>query len=390
MNNTATKFHQHVSNLHNYWPHFNTVAYAIYNDKDVLLFNHPKCVNNDYITIPKSNDFNACTVILFEDFPTAIVDERLFSEFNQTYAVLIHELFHGYQYTYGESRFPNELVGIDYSLCEKNISLRIEEQNALYQALLTKDLASVHYFITLRNTRNSLFPQETGYEAAIESVEGPAHYVETKAFKTVAANEYEQYIEKTLTLLTEPIESHLQIRKSCYSSGLALCMLLDHFSPNWQHAFTQSQVSLFDLFKSFFQNNEMSITVPDHKQLAEIILHKDQLAKQAKFKQFEQATGYKIVMNGTFKVTSFDPMNITKYNNQAIHHHFIQLTIDDMSYIFTQPVHTTFEQNFMTIYQAILFVDTPPLLEHETITIMNNQLPISQLEQQNDIYYVTI
>ena len=94
MNNTATKFHQHVSDLHNYWPHFTTVAYAIYNDKDVLLFNHPKCVNNDYITIPKSNDFNACTVILFEDFPTAIVDERLFSEFNQTYAVLIHELFH--------------------------------------------------------------------------------------------------------------------------------------------------------------------------------------------------------------------------------------------------------------------------------------------------------
>lgn len=219
---------------------------------------------NDYITIPKTNEFNACTIILFEDFPTAIVDVRLYPQFNETYAILIHELFHGYQYTYGESRFPNELVGIDYSLCNKNISLRIEEQKALYQALQTKDLSSLHYFIKLRNTRSSLFPHETGYEAAIETVEGPVYYLETIAFRSVAADQYEQYIKKTLTLLIKPIEGHLQIRKSCYSSGLALCMLLDYYSPNWHQAFTESKLSLFDFFESLFQNNNSSLTMPDH------------------------------------------------------------------------------------------------------------------------------
>ena len=145
MHGFASKFQQLVTTqrLHSYWPQFNAVAYAIYNDNEVLLFNHPKCKESDYITFPKTNEFNACTIILFEDFPTAIVDVRLYPQFNETYAIIIHELFHGYQYTYGESRFPNELVGIDYSLCEKNISLRIEERIALHQALQTKELSSL-------------------------------------------------------------------------------------------------------------------------------------------------------------------------------------------------------------------------------------------------------
>lgn len=392
MQKHVSKLSQLVANLHNYWPQFSATAYAIYNDKEVLLFNHPKCEANDYITIPKTNDFNACTIILFEDFPTAIVDERLFTNINEMYAVLIHELFHGYQYTYGETRFPNELVGINYSLCEENISLRIEEQSVLYRALQLNDLTSIHYFISLRNKRISLFSEETDYEAAIESVEGPAYYIETKAFKAMTPNPYEQeqYVKKSLSLLTDPIESHLQIRKSCYSSGLALCLLLDQHSSNWHHTFTQSQDSLFEFFKSFFNYNEISTFMPSHSQFAEVIIPKHEQMKQSEFEKFKQSTGYKVILNGSIKATRFDPMNITKYNNQAIHHHFIELTINGMSYTFTQPVHTTFEQKFITIDQAMLFVAAPPIIEEKTITIANNHIPFSQLELVNDIFHVTI
>lgn len=392
MHEFASKF-QHLittQRLQSYWPQFNAVAYAIYNDNEVLLFNHPKCKDSDYITFPKTDEFNACTIILFEDFPTAIVDVRLSPQFNEMYAIIIHELFHGYQYTYGESRFPNELVGIDYSLSEKNISLRIEEQIALHQALQTKELSSLHYFIALRNTRTSLFPDETGYEAAIETIEGPAHYIETRAFKDVSSDSYKQYITKTLNLLIDPIESHLHIRKSCYSSGLALCMLLDYYSPNWQQSFTESKVSLFEFFESLFKNNDLTITIADHSQTVEMIRQKDKQLRQAKFEQFQQSTGYKVVIKGTFKVTTFDPMNITKYNNQALHHNFIKLSANGLSYTFTQPVHTTFEQNFMTIFQMELFLKAPPIIESGTIIITNYQLPIRQLEEINHVYYVTL
>lgn len=83
-------------------------------------------------------------------------------------------------------------------------------------------------------------------------------------------------------------------------------------------------------------------------------------------------------------------MNITKYNNQAIHHNFIKFSVNELSFTFNQPVHTTFKQNFMTIYQAKLFITTPPIIESNTITIANCQLPIRQLEEINHVYYVTI
>lgn len=376
--------------LHNFWPNFISVAYAIYNEQEVLLFNHPNCNGNDYIRISKTDQFNACTIILFANFPTAIVDERLFSTFEDMYAVLIHELFHGYQYTYGESRFPDELIGLNYLFDEKNISLRIEEQNALYKALQLGELTAIHDFIALRNTRISFFPEETSYEAAIETTEGPAYYIESKAFKDIASDKYEQYLASSLYLLNEPIESHLHIRKSCYSTGLAMCLLLDNHSTDWHHAFIQSEHSLFEFFKSFFPNVQNHNRNHNFEKLAKIIIQKNDEKKQSDFEQFNQSIGYKIVITGALKTIAFDPMNITKHNNEAIHHNFIKIINGTTAVTITQPVRTYFKHNFMQITQLELFSMEKPKIEQNIATVATHQLPFIDFKEVNNIFYLTI
>lgn len=392
MTTITSKIQQYVSRarLHNFWPNFKPVAYAIYNEQEVTLFNHPSCNGDNYITLTKTDEFNACTLILFDQYPTAIVDEQLFSTFEDMYAVLIHELFHGYQYSYGETRFPDELIGLNYSLCENNISLRIEEQKALYKALQSDQLAALYDFIAFRKTRITLFPQETSYEAAIETIEGPAYYIENKAFQDIAADKYEQYIEKSLYVLTDAFESHLHIRKSCYSTGLAMCLLLDRYATDWHQQFTQSEYSLFEFFESFFPNKQPNMSIPNYNQLSKQIIQKIGNLKQSDFDQFDQSIGYKLVITGTLTAVAFDPMNITIRNSEAIHFNFIKILTGSTSYSISQPVKTTFVDNFKQITRLELYTIEKPIIVQNQAIIASFQLPFIDLKVDNNIFYLTI
>lgn len=285
------------------------------------------------------------------------------------YAVLIHELFHGYQYSYGETRFPDELIGLDYLLCENNISLRIEEQKALYKALQFDQLAALYDFIALRKVRITLFPQETIYEAAIETIEGPAYYIENKAFQDIAADKYEQYIEKSLYILTDAFESHLHIRKSCYSTGLAMCLLLDRYATDWHQQFIQSEYSLFDFFESFFPNVQSNISLPSYNQLSKMIIQKVSDLKQSDFEQFDQSIGYKLVITGTLTAVAFDPMNITIHNSEAIHFNFIKILNGITPYTISQPIKTTFADNFKQITRLELYTTEKPIIVQNQVII---------------------
>ena len=87
----------------------------------------------------------------------------LYSSFEDIYSLLVHELFHGYQYLYGESRFPDELVGISYPIDAQNIQLRIRERQVLCETVFVKDVRSqqqfINEFVALRDTRFANHPE---------------------------------------------------------------------------------------------------------------------------------------------------------------------------------------------------------------------------------------
>lgn len=95
-------------NLENYWPGFEMVAYALYDNCNVYLYNHPKFKGNKqntYQILKRDEQFNGCTLILYEEYPTAIVDLQLYGDYESLFSILVHELFHGYQYIKGKIDF---------------------------------------------------------------------------------------------------------------------------------------------------------------------------------------------------------------------------------------------------------------------------------------------
>ncbi len=143
--------------LENYWPGFERVAYALYDKSNVYLFNHPKFSNNPpctYHIFKWDAQFNADTIIMYEEYPTAIVNMDHYKEYEDLFSMLVHELFHGYQYIKDEKRFPDEMIGVTYPLSKENVELRNQERTNLYRAMLEnnriKKKQYLNAFIALR------------------------------------------------------------------------------------------------------------------------------------------------------------------------------------------------------------------------------------------------
>ncbi|WP_053432443.1 hypothetical protein [Halalkalibacterium halodurans] len=76
--------------LQKYWSGFESVAYALYDKKNVYLFNHPRMTNNkpiNYQVLKWNEQFNGCTLILYDDYPTAIVDLELYDDYASLYSI---------------------------------------------------------------------------------------------------------------------------------------------------------------------------------------------------------------------------------------------------------------------------------------------------------------
>src|SRR5699024_1069312 len=177
------------SHLDSYWTGFVPVAYALFDKEFVNLFNHPKLIYSSYThyqILERDDQFMSCTLILYDDYPTAIVDLELYHNYASLYSILVHELFHGFQYIKGEKRFADETMGITYPLSKENIQLRSQERLYLYRAVLEKDRVKKRQylatFISLREKRGNLIDEYLVYENLIETIEGPAWYVELRSF----------------------------------------------------------------------------------------------------------------------------------------------------------------------------------------------------------------
>lgn len=138
------------SRLEIYWSGFDLVAFALYDRNNVYLFNHPqfKNVNNDTFHLLKwDQQFNGDTLILYKDYPTAIVNLELHEDYASLYSTLVHELFHGYQYLKGEKRFPNEVMGMMYPLSSTNVEIRKQEREVLFNAVMASHFEEKKQYI---------------------------------------------------------------------------------------------------------------------------------------------------------------------------------------------------------------------------------------------------
>ena len=76
------------------------------------------------------------------------------------------------------------MMGITYPLSKENVELRNHERTNLYCALLENDIIKkkqyLNAFIALREKRAARIEEYLTYEKLIETIEGPAWYVEIR------------------------------------------------------------------------------------------------------------------------------------------------------------------------------------------------------------------
>ncbi|MFY0164739.1 peptide ABC transporter permease [Bacillus anthracis] len=370
MNNILNQIKKEVNMdlLNGLWPGFKRAAFALYDDEHVYVFHHPLFLkdNDEYRVLKWEEQFKGDTCILFKDYPTAIVNMNRYKDYASLLAIVVHELFHCYQYLNKESRFPNESLGFQYPIIEENIQLRNKERICLYDAVHCKSQAEknnyIKQFIELREQRASVMGEAfITYEYMVESIEGPAWYVEMNAYNTVCKSDESDTLRKYSGLILDVYDANCNMRKSCYSSGMLLCLLLDEILPEWKISFFNSDKSLYAFLKQNINvdlslNNEITIS-KETKQ----ILHFVQNERDKEIKQFYGEEGYDLYIVGDIKLNSFNPMNVKLNGNKVLHKTFLSVSIHNKTYMINQPVLASFEEDFKNMTQVHIIMNEKPI-----------------------------
>jgi uncharacterized C2H2 Zn-finger protein len=386
------------ANWEGYWVGFELVAYALYNSSHVYLFNHPKFNDKqlgNYQTLKRNEQFNGCTLILFEEYPTAIVDLELFNDYEGLYSTLVHELFHGYQSIKGEKRFPDEMKGITYPLTKENVELRNQERFNLFHALMENDAVRkkqyLYSFVALREQRALLIHEHLLYENLIETVEGPAWHVELKAYTEKSSLPYRSVLQKYGQDLLDKYESTSNIRRGCYSSGLFMCLLLDELSPGWGESFLESEETLYDFFK-LHSGDYLNLPIV-HLNISsdtEDAIHFALSHREKEFEKFHEQKGVHLHIIGEMTAKAFDPMNIISLEERLLHKNFLKVRIHDEEFLFRQPVMAYCKSGTRNINQLHLILKNTPIENMDSLKIEGVGEMKGRIVKQENIYYLYI
>ncbi|MFB4213193.1 hypothetical protein ACE1TH_14985 [Shouchella sp. JSM 1781072] len=358
------------------WPGFTHGCFALYDKENVYLFYHPSLGSK---TFPRTAEFNGCTLILYQGHPTVIIDCTLFKNEDDVYTVLCHELFHLHQYYQAESRIPDELVGLKVNFTPNFIALRMTERVALINAYRSTNYHDLQHhlqtFFTTRETRRHSYSAGVQYEEKVETLEGPALYVEYHAsFKKEALQE--NWAEQMI----DPFDSTLSFRRSCYYSGFYLTCLLDRVFKQWKENHFSHSSTLYEQLQAHALSAKQPV-IHLSKQveiIAEKVYQWTLQKKERAINDFHSRSGIHYVLKGDISVLTFDPMNTIINHNQWLYQTFLTASLGTEKHEFREPILATYYDSHQL-----------QQLEVRTNAPLSALLPTVQMKQDNQLTILT-
>lgn len=305
------------------WEGFHRYPFALYNDESVWL---------DDEVIPHDNRFLGNTCIEYGGGRIAIWnigcgadgDADIFA------SSLVHEMFHAFQMESGETRFPNDLVTLDYPMDIMNFRVKLEENRLLAGACRGgrergRDL--LRRFAGLRLYRESIIGGFTDCECLTETVEGMAEYAGIMALNQLSGKKFDERVEKYLSIIESPGELLFDPRRISYYTGALLTLAAKLAGIDLSHGLGAEQRSVFwilaDTLDASAQEPDMS-GLPDGG--ISQLLSEFRAAREAMLCGFTAVNRERT--DGSYTICGYDPMNMIKSQGRVLCKNFIMLKED--------------------------------------------------------------
>ncbi|MEG2290656.1 MAG: hypothetical protein RR891_08085 [Clostridium sp.] len=301
------------------WSGFTRTDFALYNKNSVYL---------DKGIIPYDNRFLGNTSINYEGENLAIwfLDSVEDVNLEELSANIVHEMFHSYQKSQNETRFPDDIKALSYPNTLENYQLKYNENILLVEALNSidrnKKIDLLKQIIAARKLRLEKFGELIKYEFVIETLEGCAEYCGTNALKVISSDLYRKHIEDYKKKIVSDKKMLFDIRRCSYFTGTLFLMLLDEIGIEFSKEISNQKLTIFEQVSEFIDIRDISINQPNYD-VIKVYFEEEQLRKQMLIDDFYSKNP--IVHEGEFTICGYDPMNMFKVDDKIFCSHFIML-----------------------------------------------------------------
>jgi len=309
-------------NFEKIWRRFSKFNFALYDNDNVYFKNE---------TILRDNRFLGNTSIEYNGEFIAIwhVDNPNGEDCQTLAANLVHEMFHAFQRTHSETRYPNDLKMLDYPDCIENYAIKHMEHLFLVDAFSCSDISTrkefLEKFLSARKYRETLIGEIIKQEYLAETTEGIAEYAGIMALKQISHEKYVVKINAYIEKLKCIDNNFFDIRRMSYYTGAMLCVLLSEMGINIFHKIGETENPLFTIIARlcmcFAETNFIGVNF-DIEDLAEKT-KKYTNDKKIKFDEFFKT--HNNTVEGNYTICGYDPMNMIKTDNMILCNHFVML-----------------------------------------------------------------
>ncbi len=295
--------------------------YPGFKDYDFALYDDSKVYFKDRI-IPWNEAFIGNTAINYQGRKIAIWNLKYAIDDLDVFASkIIHEMFHVFQLENNESRFPNEIDGLNYQYDEMNMKLKILETRHLIKAITEDDKSEFIEFLKIRKYRKDSFPVNLEYESKIETIEGVACFVELMALRQLSEKKYLNELKKNIELMKIE-KNYIPIRTSCYHTGTFILICCLRFGYPINYNIEGNQTTHSDLLLDNISLEQCDEDLSDFN-----IDFIDEYFSVVKTKIDDIMDNAITRLEGD-RITGLDPMNTVKLGEYYLSNHFIRINYE--------------------------------------------------------------
>lgn len=305
----------------------------------------------------KDSRFEDCSVAYIENNYVGVVniDELKHTlSFEAFIGKVFRAMYHAHQLETNEKRFTDELMLIDYPFDEEIINLWLLERHYLLKALVSRYGLNKERFMKARMIRKQKLDKYLNYDAAIESFEGVASYVEYRAYANMLKEKDAYIVALKGYELAKQDFSRKNYREMLENQGLFMGLLLDDLYPEWQATYHSSDNYLYTLLRDAFNYENVEIEIDLFKGLAKGLIKREKENINLLNKEFNELAKHSIVLKGNIAAESMDPSKFTLCEDGIIHNSFLKINLFDKTIHLDGPIKTIYGTHMFEIKELTI------------------------------------